>query len=82
MNRPWAMIASAGSNGLAVPLPSASTAHVGQVPGMNWAMPCAPTAETARGLKPDSWASWAASSAGLSGGQRSSPAPATMIQSW
>ncbi|WP_239375789.1 hypothetical protein [Frankia sp. Cj5] len=32
MNRPWAMIASAGSNGLAVPLPSASTAHVGQVP--------------------------------------------------
>ncbi len=35
-----------------------------QVPGMNWAIPIAPTAERAFGLKPDSWCSWAASTAG------------------
>ncbi len=49
---------------------------------MNWAMLCAPAAETARGLKPDSWASWAVSSAGLSYGQQSLPAPAGTIQPW
>src|SRR5919199_405330 len=30
---------------------------------MNWAIPAAPAGETARGLKPDSASSWAASSA-------------------
>ncbi len=35
------------------------------VPGMNWAIPIAPTGDRARGLKPDSWCNWAASRAGV-----------------
>ncbi len=35
------------------------------VPGMNWAIPIAPTPDWALGLKPDSWCSWAASTAGV-----------------
>lgn len=61
MNFPCPAMASAGSQTLLVPLPFPSTAQVGQVSGMNWAMPCAPTpGDSARGLKFDSCFSWAA----------------------
>src|SRR5260370_2609357 len=59
--RAAAGIASAGSNGDALPSPFSSRPQWVQVPGRNWAMPCAPAGETAAGLKPDSCCSWAAS---------------------
>ena len=41
---------------------------MGQVPGMNWAIPMAPAGETMVGSKPDSWYSCAASRDGVSSG--------------
>ena len=52
----WASIACSGSNGSFNPYDAA-------VPGMNWAIPCAPAGETAFGLKFDSARIWAASRA-------------------
>ena len=49
------------SNGSALPSPFSSRPQAAQVAGMNWAMPCAPTGETAASLKCDSWKSCAAS---------------------
>ncbi len=54
-NRAAAGIASCMSNGSALPSPFSSRPHAAQVAGMNWAMPCAPTGETAALLKRDSW---------------------------
>jgi len=68
MKSPCALMASAGSNGEAVPLPSMSLPHEGHVPGMNWAMPCAPTGEVALGFQPDSASSCAAIAAGVTAG--------------
>src|SRR5579884_3986273 len=54
------MMASLGLNVLALPLPSSSRAQVGQVPGMNCAMPSAPAGLTACGFQPLSCWIWAA----------------------
>lgn len=48
-------IASCGSQMSRLPSPLPSTPWVAQVPGMNWAIPCACAELWARGFQPLSW---------------------------
>jgi len=67
-NPPWDGIASAGSHTSVTPFPDQSRPAAAQVAGMNWAIPWAPTGDTARGSHALSvWTCAAITGAGISG---------------